>query len=287
VSGAPPAGANGSGGEGEPAAAVAAEALRSRRYRWVAPELVERLAGEALIGSRRPADAVKRLKRRLHQICGAYVWEVRPDAVLAELRGAQERSGPEGLRAACRRALARHASTRERLPVIEDFYRAIFARTGPPGRVLDLACGLGPLAWPWMGLPAQTGYVAYDVDRRLVELVDGALTLCGVGHVAALRDVIGRPPEEPADVALLLKAAPCLEQQDPGGTRRMLGALRARRLVVSFPTRSLGGADRGMRGHYRAQLDAIVAGTPWEPASAAAPERIDFPLETVYLLGRG
>jgi len=285
VSGAPPAGESES--EGDSVAAVAAEALRSRRYRWVAPELVERLAAEALIGSRRPADAVKRLKRRLHQICGAYVWEVRPDAVLAELRAAQARGGPEGLRAACRQALARHASTRERLPVIEDFYRTIFARTGPPGRVLDLACGLGPLAWPWMGLPAQTGYVAYDVDRRLVELVDGALTLCGVSHVAALRDVVGRPPDEPADVALLLKAVPCLEQQDPVGARRLLGALQARRLVVSFPTRSLGGADRGMRSHYRSRLDALVAGTPWAPAGPSAPERIDFPLETVYLLGRG
>jgi 16S rRNA (guanine(1405)-N(7))-methyltransferase len=282
VSGRPPAGEP----EVGPAAAVAAEALRSRRYRWVAPELVERLAAESLAASRRPADAVKRLKRRLHQICGAYVGEVRPESVLAEMRAAQQREGPEGLRAACRQALARHASTRERLPVIEAFYPAIFARTGPPGSVLDLACGLGPLAWPWMGLPAQTAYVAYDVDRRLVELVDGVLTLYAVPHVAALRDVVGRPPDEPADVALLLKSAPCLEQQDPGGTRRLLGALNARRLVVSFPTRSLGGADRGMGGHYRARLDAIVAGTPWAPPNAVEPERIDFPLDTVYLLGR-
>jgi 16S rRNA (guanine(1405)-N(7))-methyltransferase len=266
--------------------AVAAEALRSRRYRWVAPELVERLAVEALAGTRRPADAVKRLKRRLHQVCGAFVWEMRPEAVLAEMRAAHAREGPDGLRAVCRQALSRHASTRERLPVLESFYPAIFARTGTPGRVLDLACGLGPLAWPWMGLPPQTVYVAYDVDRRLVELVDGLLTLCDVPHVAALRDVVGRPPDEPADVALLLKSAPCLEQQDPGGTRRLLGALNARRLAVSFPTRSLGGADRGMTAHYRAQLDGLLAGTPWEPALPEGVQRIEFPSETVYLLSR-
>jgi hypothetical protein len=44
-------------------------------------------------------------------------------------------------------------------------------------------------------------------------------------------------------------------------------------------------ADAESRGIVT-ELHVIVAGTPWEPASAAAPERIDFPLETVYLLGR-
>jgi 16S rRNA (guanine(1405)-N(7))-methyltransferase len=262
------------------AAAVAAEVLRSRRYRWVAPDLIARLAGEAVAGSARPAEAVKRVKRRLHQVCGAYVSDVRPEAILEELREASAEGGLAELRAACRRVLARHASTRERLPVLETFYPAVFARTGIPRVLLDVACGLGPLAWPWMGLPPDVVYRAYDVDRRLVEIVDGFLTLVGVPHEAAQRDVVGCPPEGPADVALLLKSAPCLEQQAPGSTRRLFEALDVRHVVLSYPTRSLGGAARSMIAHYRAQVDALLTGSPWRVAE------LPFPLETVYVLTR-
>ena len=150
---------------------------------------------------------------------------MRPEAILADLRAALERDGPAGLRAACRVALARHASTRERLPDLEAFYPAIFAHTGAPRSILDLACGLGPLAWPWMGLPPSIQYFAYDVDQRLVQLVDGFLTLLDVPHVVQLRDVVARPPREPVDVALLLKGAPCLDQQARGASRRLLEAL--------------------------------------------------------------
>ncbi len=210
---------------GEHVAAVTAEVLRSARYRWVAPDLVSRLAAQSLAVSPRPAAAVKRTRRRLHQICGAFVRDVRPEAILADLRTALERDGPAGLRAACQVALARHASTRERLPDLEAFYPAIFAHTGAPRSILDLACGLGPLAWPWMGLPPSIQYFAYDVDQRLVQLVDGFLTLLDVPHVVQLRDVVARPPREPVDVALLLKSAPCLDQQAPGAARGLLEAL--------------------------------------------------------------
>ncbi len=264
----------------EHVAAVTAEVLRSARYRWVAPDLVSRLAAQSLAVSLRPADAVKRTKRRLHQICGAYVQDVRPEAVLADLRAALERDGPAGLRAACREALARHASTRERLPDLEAFYPAIFAHTGAPRSILDLACGLGPLAWPWMDLPPSIQYVAYDVDQRLVQLVDGFLTLLDVPHVVQLRDVVARPPREPADVALLLKGAPCLDQQAPGAARGLLEALSVRHVALSYPNRSLGGAGKGMVAHYRAHLEGMLAGTGWEVVT------VPFSSETVYVLSR-
>ncbi len=257
---------------------LAAEVLGSRRYRWIAPDLVQRLAGDALVGARNEADAVKRTKRRLHQIFGAYVWDVRPDVALTQLRTALETGGAEGVRTACRALLGRHASTRERLPVLDELYRAIFALTGPPAVLMDLACGLGPLALPWMGLPPGTKYLACDIDRRLVHLVDGFLTLLDVPHVATLRDVVATPPPGPADVALLLKTAPCLEQQAPGSTRRLVCALEARHVVLTFPTRSLGGACKGMSAHYRALLDEIVAGMEWQI------QELRFPPELVFVL---
>ena len=273
-----------SGGAAGPALdRITGEVLRSRRYRWIAPQAVTRLAAEALPGSRNEAEAVKRTKRRLHQACGAYLSDLRPEEILDRLRAARDRGGTPGLREATRDVLARHASTRERLPVLEAFYRSIFERTGTPGVLLDVACGLGPLAWPWMGLPAGTAYHAYDVDRRLVDLVDGFLTLCEVPHVATLRDVIADPPAEPADVALLLKAAPCLEAQSPGSPARLLRALGAapvRCVVLSYPARSLGGSEKGMVDHYRRQVDGLVDEADWSRME------LSFPAETVYLLTR-
>ena len=65
-------------------------------------------------------------------------------------------------------------------------------------------------------------------------------------------------------MALLLKGAPCLDQQAPGASRRLLEALSARHVALSYPNRSLGGAGKGMVAHYRAHLDGMLAGTGWE-----------------------
>lgn len=257
--------------------------LVGRNYRWIARDLLGRLAAAALVGSRSEADAVKRTKRRLHQIFGAYLWDLRPVVALGRLRDALASGGQAELRAACRDLLAQHASTRERLPILDDFYGAIFARTGVPRVLMDVACGLGPLALPWMNLPTGatgTTYLAYDIDQRLITVVDGFLTLCGVPHVAALRDAVAAPPNEPVDVALLLKSAPCLEQQGRGSTRALVTALNASHVVLSFPTRSLGGARKGMPAHYRLQLDGMLAGTPWNV------EELRFPSEQVFVLSK-
>ena len=45
------------------------------------------------------------------------------------------------------------------------------ARTNASDRVLDLACGLHPLAFPWMGLPLTTQYYAYDIHQPRVDLI--------------------------------------------------------------------------------------------------------------------
>jgi len=261
------------------AAAVAEEVLSARRYRWLAPELVVRVARDETPKTRSRAEAVKRTKRRLHQVVGAYATEIDVAGSLAQLRAAAA-DGEAALRQACKHVMARHASTRERLPAINRFYREIFAVTGAPARLLDVACGLGPLATPWMGLPSGASYVAYDADRQLVGLVDGFLRVVGVDHRAEVRDVAADPPRDAADVALVLKTVPCLEQQLPGSGRRLLAGLDASWLVVSYPTRSLGGAGKGMITTYRAQFQALASGL-----GALVAEML-FPNELVFVADR-
>ena len=234
--------------------------LGSRRYRAVDAALVERLAAEELPRSRGTDDAVKRVKRRLHQAVGAFAGRGGTAAGIAEAWHGD--MADASFRAACLAAMGAHASTRERIAHLDGFYSAIWDRTGVPDRILDLGCGLAPLALPWMGLQRDARYVAVDVDRRVLERVDAFLALVGQPHTVMALDLVSGPPPDAADVALALKLVTTLDRQDPSVAARLLTSIRAPHVVVSFTTRSLGGRQRGMGRTYRARLERLVAEVP-------------------------
>lgn len=230
---------------------------RSSRYRNIAPALVERLAIEELPKARNPDDAVKRVKRRLHQAVGAFRGGLADDA---ELRA--------------------HASTRERLPHLETFYSRIWAITGVPASVLDLGCGLNPLALGWMRLATDARYVAIDVDERLLGVVGSFLHQAGQPHDVRSADLLRDVPQDQVDVAFLLKLVTVLDRQDPEAATRLLRGLRARHAVVSFTTRSLGGRGKGMERTNRARMDRLIAAEGRVSAVAEA----SVPGELVFVL---
>lgn len=231
--------------------------LRSSRYRDVDRSLLARLAEEELLRSRTADEAVKRVKRRLHQAVGAFRGRSRTIDPIAEAWKGDLTDA--SFRASCADALARHASTRERAGDLDAFYARIWALTGVPHSLLDLGCGLGPLALPWMKLQADATYTAIDVDRRPLALADEFLELVGQPHRVEARDVVASPPTDEADVALMLKLVPTLDQQDPGAAVRLLQALRVHHAIVSFPRRSLGGRGKGMERTYRGRLERLAA----------------------------
>ena len=256
--------------------AVVAAVLAARRYRHLDRRFVERIARDVCRHARRATAAAEETKRRLHQIFGAYVQDLPIERFAGELEA--NAADPVARRETALRLMRAHASTRERLGVLDAFYAEIFAITGTPRRVLDLACGFGPLALPWLGLPPDAEYHAFDVDARYVALAETCLRVYGVEGSAALCDVAAEPPGLEADVALLLKAAPCLEQQAAGSAARALDALRCRHVVLSFPTRSLGGAHKGMLSTYRASMERLSAGRDWSV------RELLFPLELVFVV---
>jgi 16S rRNA (guanine(1405)-N(7))-methyltransferase len=237
---------------------VTSRVLASRRYRYVDPALVERLAAEETPKAKNLADAEKRTKRRLHQIFGAYTGQPDYTRLLLDLSDAWQSGSGESVRGACRAAMAAHASTRERLAILDTFYTQLFAITGVPASIVDIACGLNPLATPWMELPKDATYVAYDIDSQLLGFVDGALELFGVSHRVKLRDIVSNPPDDVCDLALLLKSVPCLDQQDPSASARIIRSMRATQTVVSFPTRSLSGHSKGMARNYRTRFETLL-----------------------------
>lgn len=263
---------------------VVAILRESRRYGTLHEPALRRLAAEALrIERGNVREAAKRAKRSLHQIFGAYLPQrPRYGRLLAALEAALASGDDEQVRQALRAAMSHHASTRERLPILDDFYREIFSRLGRPASVIDVACGLNPLAVPWMGLPAGCRYVALDVDDELVAFVGACLQRLGVAGEARVCDVLDEGvtiEAMEADVALLLKSVPCLDQQRRGAGKAVIEGLSARRIVVSFPTRSIGGRSKGMLESYSTSFERLAAGWSWE--------RLEFPGELVYLVDKG
>lgn len=259
--------------------ALVATVLTSPKQRNISPELVRWIGSQELAKGRSLREAIKATKNKLHQLAGAYQGE-RPDYMdwLAQLGDAAARG--DDLRPLCTHFMARHASTRERLPYLAHFYATILAGLPTIQSVLDLACGLNPLALPWMGLPSGAAYHACDIYSDQVDFLAAAMPLLGVTGHSFICNLLEGATSVSADVALLLKTIPCLEQADKFIGIRLLEAVDAPVVIVSFPAQSLGGRRKGMTASYASHFAQITQGKSWRI------ERFDFANELVFRVGK-
>jgi 16S rRNA (guanine(1405)-N(7))-methyltransferase len=252
----------------------------SPKYRSICPSTIRRIAAEEWAKHGALKRAIKATKSRLHQIHGAYESHVDYDRAYRSLEAAYATQAGGAIQQVCRRLLSLHASTRERLPVLDRFYDEIFAYTSRPHSLLDLACGLTPLSLPWMGLDEGTAYDAYDIDADRIAFLDRYLSLAGMKARAHLQDIICDPPAERAEVALLLKSSTCLERQKKESTLTLLDALDVSYVVVTFPTKSLGRREKGMVQHYERTFQTMLSSRSW-PVT-----RLDFASELVFIVNK-
>src|SRR5947207_617850 len=189
--------------------------LASSKYRYVDSDFIRSIGAGELGKRRNLKEAIKTTKNKLHQVGGAYQQdEPRYARWLDELRRATRREERAQVLAVCKDIMSRHASTRERLPMLEDFYSTVLAEIAPVRSVIDIACGLHPLAIPWMPLAENARYYAYDIYSDMMAFLTEYLKLMHLqGHTQAC-DVIQYCPQQKVDVAFILKAIPCLEQVD-------------------------------------------------------------------------
>ncbi len=255
---------------------VVATALEGRKYRHIAPEFARKIAAEASLKSPNLKSAVKATRNRLHQVAGAYLSDPpNYDLWLERLSAAQP---PDDRRAVIRSLMQTHASTRERLPILDQFYTTALAEIAPVHSILDLACGLNPLAIPFMPLVENATYYACDIYTDLAIFFNRAFPLLGVKGEAWAFDVTQTIPQQRVDLALIIKAIPCLQQIDKGIGKRLLEGVQADHILVSYPAQSLGGKAKGMRSNYEAQFNDLVTGKDWTI------RRYDFPTELAFLV---
>ena len=250
----------------------------SPKYQHVSPELIRRIGAEELAKRRSYKEAVKATKNKLHQVGGAYQdGKIDYGRALVRLTEA-ERRGSEAQRDALMEVMRLHTSTRERLPILERFYADILADVPTVDSVMDIACGLNPLARDWMPLVENTTYLAYDIYDDMMRFLGDYFDLAGIPGKAEVRDVAAEPPTEPVDLVLLLKTLPVLAQIDKTAVPRLLDSLQAKYLLVSFPAKSLGGRNKGMVQNYEVQFEDWIAGRDWHV------ERFEFENELAFLV---
>lgn len=274
--------------------AVVAAIKASRKYHAIGEETIRALVEQAAPEHRKRKALEKAVRRRLHGIAASHLGDPDYEALRRELLDARARGDEGAERAACERALQQHLSTRERWPYLAGFYAAIFEHTGVPETLLDLACGLGPLALPWMRLPASARVLAYDLQEPRVAMLDAYLRARGQGG-AELRDIVLRPPTERGDVALLLKelhrlqrnypkprpkAEPRPEKDEPGSSwANWLASIPARHLVVSLPAFSAHGG-RSLVERYREMMARLLDGRSWGVHELSFEHEVVFCLDT-------
>ena len=235
---------------------------QSKKYRDTSEETIRDLAIVALQQHKKPKGAIKAVRKRLHSIMAPYLGDPDYEAEAEALTAVFATGDKAAIKERCAEILHTHLSTRERQPLLDTFYKRIFDVTGKPESLMDIACGLNPLAFPWMGLDAPINFWAYDIHEPRIDFINHYFKLQGLPQFALLQDVALQFPQESADVALFLKEMPRFERNYHGQGRPLLEAIQAKWLVLSYPTISTHGG-RNLTNRYREFMAQLLEGKSW------------------------
>jgi 16S rRNA (guanine(1405)-N(7))-methyltransferase len=255
--------------------------LQSRKYRDLAipTETVRDLLEQELPRYRTQKEAVEVVRKKLHNIMASYLGDPNYPAAAKHLDAAFAGGDVAQIRQVCSSILEMHASSKERMPILDGFYERLFALTGKPKTVLDLACGLNPFALPWMGLAPDVRYYAYDIHQPRLDLINHFFSLEGLQPLGIKQDILVDPPQVEAEVALFFKEAHRFEQRQHGCNRGLWIALRVRYLLVSLPTNSLSGRHNLVERQRRLVYNTL-SGLPWQVSE------LMFDSELVFCIDR-
>lgn len=141
--------------------------------------------------------------------------------------------------------LGSHTSTRERLPFYDIIYKELSSRIPAPKTLLDLGCGMNPLSYSWMKRHGWSPeIIASDVSSGDMEFLMEAFQAHGIpGRTIALDLIKDCEILEniDADVTFMLKLLDSLETVERFISYKIFEHIASRWIVVSFPTKSLGG----------------------------------------------
>ncbi len=251
----------------------------SSKYQSISEGLIREVGAKELVKRRNLKEAVKETRTKLHQVGSAFQEKPIPyELWREELNNLPTDINAEESQKFIRACLPMHASTAERLPILTEFFNQTLNSLAPVHSVLDLACGLTPLTLSWMPVTSDVVYSAYDIYEDMTSFIGDFFSHFGIMGRVSVCDLTARVPDDKAQVALLLKTIPCLDQVDKTAAKRLLLRLNCDFILVSFPAHSLGGRLKGMRENYEARFAELVKDENWKIS------RFEFSSELAFLI---
>ncbi len=247
--------------------------LNSSKYRGIYRPTIERIVDE-LKGKYSDKDMEKAVRKKMHQVWGAYVKKINFGRLGQDFTDCLESSDATK----CTLPILKlQTSTDERIFLLDNFYKSIWKVTGIPRVVFEPACGLNALTYYWMGEGVK--YVGYDVDQRQIDFVNSIFDISDSSENAVVRlgDIFEEKYLE-ADVTMFLKVLILLERQKKGSSLEVLKKCKSKYIVVSFPTRSISGKNKGMKKYYTNYFMDLISEEKWKV------EKMEFDGELVFVV---
>lgn len=137
--------------------------------------------------------------------------------------------------------LETHQSTKERLNDYEEVYKKILYPK--PQKILDLAAGLNPLSFPWMKLK-KVDYIASELSSEDCKFINDYFKIMkkfGLNGKVMQLDLLDKCKLPKVDICFLFKTLDSLESLKKNISRNLLNSIDAKKIVISFPTKTLSG----------------------------------------------
>jgi len=251
----------------------------SKKYRDLHIDTIEDICKGLLKDGFSSREIEKQCRKKLHNIWQDYLGLPNYKKARQELEVAFENGSEEVIRRTCLNVMSIHESARERLVVLHEmYYQRIFEITGAPRTITDLACAFHPFCFPWMNLPQDIRYNAYDINKNFVDLINYYFELEGILPLAHWQDIYNNPPEQHADVAFLFKMYHCLDHRKKGSGLEIIKNTKTDWMVISFPLQNLRGAKMIMYDRYSQPIEHLVESEGWTL------HRLDFENEWLILI---
>lgn len=155
--------------------------------------------------------------------------------------------------------LKTHISTKERFAFLQEFFCDISAQVGDVEKIIDLGAGFNPIAYYLYSKNKNIEYLAYDVEKRGIELLNACFTKLKIAYKAQEKDVALNNDFEECDVVFMFKLLPLLEQQKKGSSVELVKKLKTKKLCITYPTRTLSGKNVGMYAKYKKDIEILMA----------------------------
>jgi 16S rRNA (guanine(1405)-N(7))-methyltransferase len=261
-------------------AQLTAFVLKKKKYQQIDAGLIEEIARQELNKGRKHKETQKAILAKLHQVGAAY-FEQTPEYAMWEgtLSTLTDDLQAQTTRDFCIRLMAHHHSTHERQYILENFFQETLAAIQPIPSILDLACGLNPLALPWMPIERDVKYFGCDIFKDMTNFLQNFADHFHIQGNFRTCNVFDLQFTQKAKVAFLLKTLPCLEQVKKGFAPDLLRAIPAEYILVSYPISSLSGKSKGMQETYTSQFMELMDELQWPFESFTFSSEIAFLIE--------